>query len=438
MGQTIIPFGSIPSMLRQSVGLFTLVTQRKTILNRLYGPMPQQKDAEDKLRINTSTDYPLMRNMDLTKFAGDRITFDYVNPSYGKPIMGDAYAQGLGDVITFAQDGLRIDVSRLPMSAGSMMSQQRTIHQLKSLAVASAYGKLNRLEDQRTNVHLAGARGFHNNGEWIVPIASDPSFASIMVNPVKAPSKNRHFMVNGGNITPIAASANAITIQTTDQMSMDVLDSIRTWIDGVPFAPGQVKFNGDELAEDSPLRVLLVSSEQYTAFLKSGIFRTLQAQSTARAAAAKQNPIMLGDAGLWNGILIVKMPKPIRFYAGNPINHCASTSSQTETTTDLVPANFGTGFAVDRALLLGSQALGQALGQAKLIDTRTGEESIDGQSVFYSEVVTDFGARPEIVVGIVNGMSKIQFLMDFGTGGGQQFTDMGVVAIDTAVQLAGV
>lgn len=435
MSATVIPFGSIPSMLRQSVGLFAATMQRKTILNRLCGTMPAQKDAENKLRLQSSTDYPILRCMDLTKFAGDRITFDLVNQIGGTPIMGDAYAQGLGEAITFAQDGLRIDVTRKPVSAGSMMSQQRTLHELKSLSVALAYGYMSRLEDQRTLVHLAGARGFHNNGEWAVPLAAHPEFAKIMINLVKAPSNNRHFVASGGNIAKVTAAANAIVIATTDQMSMDLLDSLRTWIDGVAFAPGAVKFDGDELAEDSPLRVLLVSSEQYTAFLRSGTFRTLQAQSTARAAAAKQNPIMLGDAALWNGILIVKMPKPIRFYAGQPINHCPSPTAQTEVTTDLVPAGFGTGYAVDRALLLGSQALGQALGKAKLMN-KSGEESVDGVPMFYSEEIMDHGARPEILVGLVNGMSKIQFLMDMGTQ--SEYTDFGVVAIDTAVTLPGV
>ena len=435
MAATNIPFGSIPSMLRQSVGLFAATMQRKTILNRLCGQFPQQKDAENKLRINTSTDYPILRCMDLTKFAGDRITFDLVNQIGGQPIMGNAYAQGMGDTITFAQDGLRIDVTRKPVSAGNIMSQQRTLHDLKSLSISLAYGYMSQLEDQRTLVHLAGARGFHNNGEWKVPLASDPNFASIMINQVRAPSNNRHFTCSGGSITKVKAAANAITIATTDVMSMDLLDSIRTWIDGVPFAPAPVKFDGDELAEDSPLRVLLVSSEQYTSFLRSGTFRTLQAQSVARAAAAKQNPIMLGDAGLWNGILIVKMPKPIRFYAGQPINHCALATSAVETTTDLVPAGFGTGFAVDRAILLGGQALGQALGKAKLMN-KSGEESVDGVPMFYSEEIMDHGARPEILVGLVNGMSKIQFLMDMGSQ--SEYTDIGAVAIDTAVVLTGI
>ncbi len=435
MGATVIPFGSLQSLVRQSVGLFAATMQRKTILNRLCGQMPQQKDAENKLKVQSSVNYPIVRNMDLTKFAGDRITFDLINPTNGLPIMGDAYAQGLGDAMTFAQDGLHINVTRKPVSAGSTMSQQRTLHDLMGLARANAFGYMSRLEDQRTLIHLAGARGFANNGEWAVPLASHAQFSSIMINTVKAPSKNRHFMCNGGNLTPFAASGNAVSIATTDVMSIDLLDSLATWLDGAPFAPGAVKFDGDELAEDSPLRVLLVSSEQYNSFLRSGLFRTLQAQSTARAAAAKNNPLMLGDAGLWRGILVVKMPKPIRFFASQPINHCASTSAQTETTTDLVPSNFGTTFAVDRALLLGGQALGQALGKAKIM-TKTGEESLDGMPMFYSEEIMDHGARPEVLLGLVNGMSKIQFLQDFGTS--QQYTDFGVVAIDTAVAIAGI
>lgn len=434
MPATILPLGSPQAIVKQSVGLFYATLQRRTILNRLAGNFPTDKDAQSKAKMQTSTDYPIVRNKDLTKVAGDRITFDLLNPTMGKPIMGDAYAQGLGQAMTFAQDGLHINVTRYPVSAGSQMSQQRTVHELLGAARANAYGFLARLEDQRTLVHLAGARGFHNNGEWAVPLASDAKFGEIMINTVRAPSYNRHFVASGGNIAAVTAAANAINIQTTDTMSTDLVDSLATWLDGTPFAPGAVKFEGDELAEDSPMRVLLVSNEQYNAFLRSPMFRTWQANSMARASAANKNPLMLGDAGLWRGILIVKMPKPIRFYAGQALNHCTSATSQTETTTDLVPAGFGTGYAVDRAILLGSQALGQALGKAKMM-TKEGEE-IDGQSVMYSEELMDHKSRLEVLVGIVNGMSKIQFLQDFGTS--QQYTDFGACAIDTAVQLVGV
>lgn len=430
MSATILPLGSPQAIVKQSVGLFYATLQRRTILNRLAGSFPTDKDAQDKARMQTSTDYPIVRNKDLTKAAGDRITFDLLNVIGGKPIMGDAFAQGLGDPLTFAQDGLHINVSRKPVSGGSQMSQQRTVHELLAAARSGAYGYLERLEDQRTLVHLAGARGFANNIEWAVPLASDSDFASIMINTVRAPSNNRHFMCNGGVLTPVAFSANAMQIQSTDVMSTDLVDSLATWLDGVPLAPGAVKFDGDEMGADSPLRVLLVSNQQYNSFLRSPMFRTWQSNSQARAQLANKNPLMLGDAGLWRGILIVKMPKPIRFYAGNEIRHCASTASQTETTGDLCPA-WGSGFAIDRAILLGSQALGQALGKAKMLTA--GGEEIDGQSVMYSEELMDHKSRVEVLVGIVNGMSKIQFLQDQGAS--QQFTDFGVVSIDTAVQV---
>jgi N4-gp56 family major capsid protein len=433
MSATILPVGSPQAIIKQSVGLFYATLQRKTILNRLAGSFPTDADAQSKARMQTSTEYPIVRNKDLSKVAGDRINFDLLNPTGGAPIMGDSFAQGLGQAMTFSQDGLRIDVTRYPVSAGSQMSQQRTVHELLGAARANAYGFLGRLEDQRTLVHLAGSRGFQNNGEWAVPLASADNFASVMINPVRAPSKNRHFMASGGNIVPFAASGNVVTLATTDTMSTDLVDSLATWLDGVPFAPGSVKFDGDELSNDSPLRVLLVSNEQYNGFLQSGSFRSFQANSMARASAANKNPLMLGDAGLWRGILIVKMPKPIRFFASNAITHTTSATAQTEISTDLVNSSFGTSFAVDRALLLGSQALAQALGKAKML-TSAGEE-IDGQSVMYSEELMDHKSRLEVLVGIVNGMSKIQFLQDMGSA--SEYTDFGVVAIDTAVKRVG-
>ena len=39
----------------------------------------------------------------------------------------------------------------------------------------------------------------------------------------------------------------------------------------------------------------------------------------------------MGEAGLWNGLLVVKMPKPIRFFAGDALNWCADITSETET-----------------------------------------------------------------------------------------------------------
>lgn len=423
MADTVIPYGAPQAVQVQSAGLFAASMQRPTTLNRLTGKLPQQSDAEGSLRFQSGNEMPIVRCMDLAKGAGDEVTFDLINPIGGKPIMGERYAEGKGDRMDFSQDSLRVNQTRKPISAGGTMTQKRTPHQLRSLARALGQNYMTRLEDQLKLVHLAGARGFANDVEWAVPLASDPDFADICVNTIKAPTRNRHFMSTGSGIESIAAAGNEISIATTDVMNIDLVDALRTKLDSMPLPPPPVRFEGDQMSQDAPMRVLLCSSEQYTSLVRSTNFRTFQANAMARANMAKQNPLFMGEAGLWNGILIVKMPKPIRFYAGNQLKWCASKTSNVETTTDLVPAAFGTSYAVDRALLLGGQALAEAYGKARQT----------GNPYFWSEKELDHGDKLEILLGMIAGCSKIQFQIDHGDA--KEYTDFGVMAIDTAVAL---
>ncbi|MFM7012177.1 MAG: N4-gp56 family major capsid protein [Betaproteobacteria bacterium] len=420
---TVIPYGSPQAVQVQSAGLFAASMQRLTTLNRLTGKLPQQSDAEASLRFQSDNKLPVVRCMDLSKGAGDEVDFDLINPIGGKPIMGERYAEGNGDRLDLSQDKLRINQTRKPISAGGTMTQKRTPHQLRSLARAQAQNYMHRLEDQLKLVHLSGARGFASDIEWVVPLASDPDFAEICVNPIKAPTRNRHFMSTGSGIESIKASGGELSIATTDVMNIDLADALRTHLDSMPLPPPSVQFEGDAMASDMPTRVLLCSSEQYTSFVRSTNFRTLQANAMARASQAKQNPLFMGEAGLWNGILIVKMPKPIRFRAGDAYKYCADAMSETETGI-LIPASFGTTHAVDRALLLGGQALAEAYGKARQT----------GNPYFWSEKELDHGDKLEVLVGMIAGCSKIRF--DIEHGDGAQPTDFGVMAIDTAVQLA--
>ena len=136
MGQTVLPYGSPQALKIQSAGLFAAHMQRNSTLNRLTGKLPQQADAEANLRQQSSSDLPIVRCMDLTKSAGDEITFDLINPMSGKPIMGERYAEGLGRAMAFSQDKLRINQTRYFISGGGMMTQQRTPYQLRKLARA--------------------------------------------------------------------------------------------------------------------------------------------------------------------------------------------------------------------------------------------------------------------------------------------------------------
>mgnify|MGYP000853841308 FL=1 len=421
---TNIPYGSPLANKLQSAGLFAANMQRNTTINRLTGKFPQQAESENTIRQQTSTSMPIVRCMDLQKMAGDEVEFDFVNHLGGKPIMGSRNAEGYGKAMSFAQDRLRINQARYPISAGDTMTQQRTPHQLRSLARTLGEAYMNRLQDQLSLVHMAGARGFHNNVEWAVPLASDPDFASILVNPVRAPSRNRHFMSTGTGLETVKAAANEITMTTADVFNADLVDSLRAQLDSMALAPPAVEFDGDKLAADSPLRVLLCSAEQFASFAQSSGYRTYLSNAIARGQQAGNHPLFMGgDTALWNGILMVKMPKPIRFYAGNPINWCASTTSETETTTDLAPAALGTGYAIDRAILLGGQALAEAWGKHRKT----------GNPFFWSEKELDHDDKLELLVGAVNGRSKVRFEVDHGNE--KQITDHGIIAIDTVVKL---
>ncbi len=420
---TNIPYGSALANKAQSVGLFTTCVNRLSTLNRLVGKFPKQADAEKKLRNQTSSDMPIVRCLDLQKMAGDEVTFDLVNQIGGKPIMGGRTAEGKGTSLSFDQDKLRINQTRKPISAGDQMTQQRTPHELRKIARAAGYGYMGRLDDQRRLVHLAGSRGFHNNGEWVVPLASDADFSDIVVNPIKAPTKNRHYFAAGNYLEAPNASGNEIGMASTDLFNFSMLDHLRSILDEMAFPLAPSKFDGDQMAEDSPIYPLLVSPAQYASFVSNTTFRTYQANAMQRASMAGNNPLFKGEAGLWNNFLIIKMPKPIRFYSGNALNWCASATSETETTTDLVPASFSTSYAVDRALLLGAQCLGEALGKHRQ----------SGVPYFTSEKELDHGDKIEVLFGKIGGESKIRFDIDYGSEGIQP-TD-NVIAIDTVVKL---
>ena len=418
-------YGDKTNMVQQAVGLFATHMQRNTTLNRLTGAMPKgSAGAESTLRKQTSASMPIVRCQDLSKQQGDEVTFHLLNPVGAKPIMGSRNAEGRGVGIGISEDKLRVNQARFPVNLGDAMSTIRSPVEFRKLGRPIAQSLMDRYIDQSLLTHLAGARGFHNNIEWVVPTTADADFAEILVNPVKAPTKNRHFVADSGAIKPFAINAGEVDITTADVLNMSVVDSVRTVMEQIALPPPPVIFEGDKAATDSPLRVLLVSPAQYSGFATDASFRQLQASAIARANQANQHPLFLGEAGLWNGILIVKMPKPIRFYAGDTIKYCADYTSETESGV-VVPSSFGTTFAVDRAILLGGQAVAEALAASDK----------SGIPFFWSEKELDHGDKVELLLGAIRGVSKIRFEVD--TGSEKQFTDYGTVAIDTAVPIIG-
>ena len=91
----------------------------------------------------------------------------------------------------------------------------------------------------------------------------------------------------------------------------------------------------------------------------------------------------------------------------------------------LVPASFGENFAVDRSIILGGQAIGEAFASSDK----------SGVPFFWSEKEMDHGDKWEVLQGVIRGVSKIRF--DVNTGNGNEFTDYGVTVVDSVVKVQG-
>jgi len=423
--KTHAAYGDKTNMVQQAVGLFATHMQRNSTLSRLTGKMPKGvAGAEETLRKQTSQHMPIVRCVDLSKGKGDLVTFHLLNPVGAKPIMGSKYAEGRGTGLSITEDRLHVDQARFPLDLGDTMTTIRSPVEFRALGRPVAQNLMDRYVDQSLLVHMAGARGSHNNIEWTIPTVDDADFAKIMVNPVKAPTKNRHFIASGSAVTPFAQSGGVMSITTADIFKMDTVDSMRTVLDQIPLPPPIVKFEGDKAADDSPLRVWMVSPAQYNKFAADPSFRQLQASAMARANQAGQHPLFLGEAGLWNGFLLIKMPRAIRFYAGDKINYCNDYTTEVESSAIINP-NFSTNFAVDRSIILGGQAIAEAFASSDK----------SGIPFFWSEKELDHGDKLELLIGAIRGVSKVRFEVD--TGSGKQLTDYGVTVVDTAVPIIG-
>ena len=426
MSKTTVGAGSPNAQHVQAAGLFFQSMQRNGVLNSMAGKVPRgEAGVAEGLRKQSTTDMPIVRCEDLTRGKGDEVEFHFVQPVNAYPIMGNEVAEGKGVGINLDNTRVRVNQVRFPVDLGNAMTDIRSPVEFRKIGRPIAQSLIDSYQDQVTLTHLAGARGFHNNSEWRIPTADHPKFAEMAVNPVKAPSKNRHFIADGDAIKPFALSSTDVDLAATDLLTMDTVDSIRTVIESIALPPPAIKLPEDKMASDSPLRCLLVSPAQYHSFAADPNFRQFQASAIARASKAGNHPLFAGEVGLWNGILISKMAKPIRFYAGDTIKYCAAHDSETESNA-LVPTGFGTTHAVDRALLLGGQALAQAFGKSKH----------GGMPFFWKEKSFDHDDKDELLIGAILGMMKLRWLVEQGDGT-SHYTDHGVIAIDTAVPIIG-
>lgn len=392
-----------------SVGLFTAVQCAKGFMNLLSGPMPSDGNFASKTKGQTAAEMPIVKCGDLSKEAGDKVSVDLFNPLQGKPVMGDRKMAGKLMSLSSSSQEILLNQMRGGADSGGKMSQKRTKNNLRMICSKQLQAWMQRTEDQITLMHLAGARGTQTGADWVLPLATDPDLADIAVNKVSAPTKNRMYYANDATSPADIGTNDALTLQDVDRFMAAMLES------STPMSP--IMIEDDEAAWNDPLYVMFVTARQWL-YLKSRTSNTQWADAVKmafeRKSASGKSKHPLFDAVksiMWNGLLIRPLNRyAIRFASGSSVvvdSGGSDGGTYTETTAT-------TSVDVDRAIIVGGQALGKVYGRA-------------GADYFYdwTEEIVDHGNSMEAVVKAMGGTAKIRFKM------GKFDTDYGVAAIDS-------
>ncbi len=413
VGPTTIEIGDPRAVSLYSRALFSETMRMPSMRGVLSGPAPRQTAAMRKLRMPAESPptYPIQTVMDLERGQGEEVSVDLVSTLRGLPTMGDDKIAGRGESQRYSSMQWRIDQTRHMADAGGRMSAKRTIWNLRQTSRAQLVDYFNRLEDQICLVHMAGARGGQGGGDWIVPSDDHAEFNRIMVNPVQAPTKNRQFFA--GDATSVE------DISSTDVLTLGEIDKLRKRLDETAFPLPPVYMDGDMGSGQDRLYILYVTPSQWY-HIKTDTgdqnWREFLAATQVRRAMTKNHPLFTGECGMWSGILIKKLGRVIRFYPGDTVKQ---TSDDAGTVGTKTVGSLGDDNAVDRAILLGGQALGQAFGRA-------GQSGTFAQ---FNEELTDHKNAVEISGSLMGGKAKLRFRQN-GTG---PITDHGVAVIDSYV-----
>lgn len=426
MAQTQVPVGSVLAKKVFGAALFAATQRAPTMLKNLTGPAPKQGQAEAKLKAQTTPDMPIIRVTDLSKTSGDVVSVDLFNIINQKALVGDVNAEGRGEKLTYNSFDTRIDLFTKVVDAGGKMAQQRTVWALRALAMANLAGYMPRLETQQAYVHMAGTRGSQAGMDWVLPLSTDADFAALLVNAVKAPTFNRHYVASGASL--VQGGQQLGSIASTDIFKLEHLDSLRALIDDMDMPIQPVQIEDDPAAVDEPLYLFLASPRQYQSLLNNTtgqVLRTFQQNAWIRASYGSKHPLFKGEVGIWNGILVKKMARSIRLNPSDSTQIITSANQFTATeSAQTVNAGLGANKAVDRGLLLGAQALVNVYGKNQ------------GSEYYYAlhERLFNFERNYEAAADAMNGKNKVRFSIPDGAGN-QVPTDMNVLVLDTAVSL---
>lgn len=302
-------------------------------------------------------------------------------------------------------------------------TQKRFQHSHYEIGINQLKGGIPAFEYQRCLVAMAGARGVQDTQEWILPLASDPKFAAQMVNPVQAPTFNRHYVVSG--TTLVQGGQQLGSLLTTDLMTLDHVDRLSELLSEQVIRILNLEMPGDKYAGDDPiLGVLMLDNLVFRRLIANVTLRQYQADAMKRAeyGGVKDHPLFSPGAFIWNNILVRNMGQySIRFNGLDNVAHVSAANRYTATETNVaLPAL--TNFQMARSVFLGAQAV------AKINGANEGS----GYPYTMLEAWENFSRNREIAGEVIGSAAKIRASFPDGLGN-QEPTDVGAVVIDSAI-----
>lgn len=422
-----------------STALTAMAVRQPTPIRTLCGPLPSEDDAMRKIRQQSSTDMPIVRVDELTKGPGTVVQVDCAHVIKMRAVMGDRNAEGLGAELKYSSVDINIDMATIPVSAGGKMTQQRTPHSMRVNAINQLKGGMPRFRWQRCMAALAGSRGEQDGTDWILPLSSDAEFADQMVNPIKAPTFNRHYVVDlvSGASTLVQGGQQLALMDTTDKLLLSGIDELAALWDEMPVKMAPIQIPGDDAAGDDMIKgVLYIDPLVWDALITDNTannnIRTFQTNALERASYGNigNHPLFAGRPLLWNGILVRKMSFGIRFNftgAAAATGLCQMISSAnkltaTETAAQLGAASNST-HQIARSFFLGAQALALASGANQLSE----------ETYSLLENRTNFKRNLELAGEVVGAEQKLRWSLP-NANGDLEPTDFGVLVIDSVVR----
>lgn len=385
------------------------------LLSRQAAELVTAKDA----RKQSDSAAPIVMVNHLTKGMGSEVEVTLRHDLRGKPTMGTRNLSGREEERTTSRDSVKIDRTRHAVKDGDKYDVQERGYELSRFNSSDLGRYFTKLENQRTLVHLAGARGHDTAKDWVVPMADDRDFGEIMINEPTPPTQNRHYFA--GDCDSLSGGTKALG--AADGFDLSLVRRIKEeQEEGVnPLEPVDLSPEEDPYRYD-PMYAMFITPRMWTqlfAATDGKEFNQMRANAQIRAEQSDM-AIYRGDAVMFENILIRKMPYAIRFLPGKKVMVAERGKGRLTLVEQMIAANAD--FAAERGFMVGGQALAMAFGNSAA-GAKQGARNFD-----FKTEPRDFDDKSATRIAWVNGCKKLSFADEDGVD-----TDRGVVAFDCAV-----